>query len=503
MLDKIKNSYDKYPDRNAFYIAGESYNYNDFAQIVSNIRHYLEINYKAKASLVGFLIYDDLETYCSAFGTLYAGMGFVPLNPDNPIDRNVSIIQQAGLKVILTSTDNLELQKLAEAEGFTLVNTKLLNKARINLTVPKFNEDEIAYILFTSGSTGTPKGVPLSRRNLSSFVNAFFKLGYDLKEDDRFLQMFDLTFDLSIMSYVIPLCIGACVYTIPAGGVKYAAVYSLLEEQEITFSLMVPSILTYLRPYFSEIRLDKLKYSLFCGEALYVDIINEWAKCVPNSMIQNVYGPTEATIFCSTYTIPGEISNIKNFNGSVCIGQAMDGMELAIFDENNSIVRQGEKGELCLQGEQLTPGYLNNPTKNEESFFVTTINGVQKRYYRTGDIAFEDLDGDFLYSGRKDFQIKIQGFRVELGEIEHHVRQYTKLNNVAAVAFEKSPGLVQIHLFVEDYAGEISEIKMHLKSQVPTYMIPAEISSIHSFPLNVNGKVDRKALLKIAENKKV
>ena len=181
MLDKIKNSYDKFPDRNAFYIAGESYNYNDFAQIVSNIRHYLEINYKAKASLVGFLIYDDLETYCSAFGTLYAGMGFVPLNPDNPIDRNVSIIQQAGLKVILTSTDNLELQKLAEAEGFTLVNTKFLNKAIINLTVPKFNEDEIAYILFTSGSTGTPKGVPLSRRNLSSFVNAFFKLGYDLK----------------------------------------------------------------------------------------------------------------------------------------------------------------------------------------------------------------------------------------------------------------------------------------------------------------------------------
>ncbi|MHB8580333.1 MAG: AMP-binding protein [Ignavibacteriaceae bacterium] len=502
MLEKIKESYEKYSSRNAFYINGLFYNYSDFAKIISNIRYHLELNFKGKERLVGFLIFDDLESYASVFGILYAEMGFVPLNPDNPIDRNISIIKQAGLKVILTSKDNLELQKSAEVEGFTLVNIKEIIDAKINLTVAKTNEEEIAYILFTSGSTGIPKGVPLSRKNLNSFVDAFFKLGYNIDEKDKFLQMFDMTFDLSIMSYVIPLCLGACVYTIPAGGIKYAAVYSLLEEQEISFALMVPSILTYLRPYFDEIRLEHLKYSLFCGEALYVDIVGEWSKCVPNALIQNVYGPTEATIFCSTYTIPENFSKIKNFNGSVCIGKAMDNMELAIFDENNSLLRQGEKGELCLAGKQLTPGYINNELKNKEVFFVASSDGIQKRYYRTGDLAFVDENGDFMYSGRIDFQIKIQGFRVELGEIEHHVRQFTKLNNVAAVAFEKNTGVVQIHLFLENYAGEINDIRVHLKSKVPIYMIPAEISSITSFPLNVNGKVDRKALLKIAETKK-
>ena len=502
MLEMIKESYERFSTRNAFYINGLFYNYSDFAQTVSNIRNYLELHFKGKEKLAGFLIYDDLESYASPFGILFAEMGFVPINPENPIERNISIIKQAGLKVILTSKDNLELQSSAKTEGFILVNIKNLTNSKIDLTVKNTDEEETAYILFTSGSTGTPKGVPLSRKNLYSFADAFFKLGYKIDERDRFLQIFDMTFDLSIMSYVIPLCIGACVYTVPPGGIKYASAYTLLEEQEITFSLMVPSILTYLRPYFNEINLEKMKYSLFCGEALYVDIVREWSKCVPNALIQNVYGPTEATIFCSTYTIPKNISEIKNYNGSVCIGKAMENMGLAIYDENNSPVYPGEKGELCLTGDQLTPGYINNPVKNKEAFFIATSNGVQKRYYRTGDLAFVDENGDFMYSGRIDFQIKVQGYRVELGEIEHYVRQYTRLNNVAAVAFERNTGIVQIYLFLENYTGEINEIRMHLKSKVPSYMLPAEISSIPSFPLNVNGKVDRKALLKIAETKK-
>ena len=497
MINKIKEACETFKDRNAFYIKDQFYTYKDFAQVVSNIQNYLDNNFSGREKLAGFLIYDDLETYSAVFGILFAGMGYVPINPENPIDRNISIIKQSGIKVIFTSTENEEFIPFSNTEGITIVNIKSLSTAKIDLNLTNVSLDEIAYILFTSGSTGVPKGVPLSRKNLFSFVDAFFKLGYKLDENDRFLQMFDMTFDLSIMSYIIPLCLGACVYTVPAGGIKYTIVYSLLEEQNITFALMVPSILTYLRPYFDDIRLQNLRYSLFCGEALYSDIASEWKLCVPNALIQNVYGPTEATIFCSTYTIPKTASEVKSYNGSVCIGKAMENMALKVFDEHNNLLGIDQKGELCLSGNQLTDGYINNPSKNKEVFFSYTENGIQTRYYRTGDLAFIDKDGDFLYCGRIDFQIKIQGFRVELGEIEQHVRQFTNSSNVVAIAIEKNTGVFQIKLFIENYNNDTNQIIEHLKTKVPQYMIPSEIISIPTFPLNVNGKVDRKELSKI------
>ena len=171
-------------------------------------------------------------------------------------------------------------------------------------------------------------------------------------------------------------------------------------------------------------------------------------------------------------------------------------MELRIFDENNNPLGRDQKGELCLSGEQLTDGYINNPSKNKEVFFIHHENGIDKRYYKTGDLAFFDKDNDFLYCGRIDFQIEIQGFRVELGEIEQHVRQFTNASNVVAIATEKNTGVFQIRLFIENYDKDTNTIIDYLKMKVPQYMIPSEIISVPTFPLNVNGKVDRKELSK-------
>lgn len=499
MLSQIKKAIETFPERNSFFIGEKFYSYRDLGKAISKIKTRIEEKVSTEEKLIGFLEYDDFETYASAVSILFTKYAFVPLNPENPLDRNSSILDQAEIKTILSSKIDEKILELCREKGINFINTKEIPEAAYNISIPDEKGDDLAYLLFTSGSTGIPKGVPLTRKNLYSFMDAFFALGYKITEEDRVIQMFDMTFDLSLMSYLAPLCKGACVYTVPPGGIKYNMVYTLLEEQEITVALMVPSIIAFLRPYFEEMNFEKMRYSLFCGEALYQDVVLEWSKCVPNALVQNVYGPTEATIFCLTYDIQKEPGKNKSYNGIVCIGKPMMNMGAIVVDENLKPVSKGEKGELCLTGSQMTPGYWKNPGKNKEAFFDIEENGEIKRYYRTGDIAFLDDNDDFMFGGRLDHQVKIQGFRVELSEIEHYVRGFTKISNIACIASDNvGAGNIKLYLFVENYEGNTEDISNYLMTKVPKYMIPYSIQSLPVFPLNINGKIDRKALLKMA-----
>ncbi|HYG16924.1 MAG TPA: amino acid adenylation domain-containing protein [Bacteroidia bacterium] len=485
MLTQLKESLTQNHHRNAFWIENNYYSYARLDVRSSAVAAWLA-QHNPHRRPVGIIAADTFDTYSAILGIMFSGAAYVPILPSYPKDRSQSIIEQAGMEIILSPLPDTELEGcINPGNHVVLINSIPENNS---FAQPEVSLKENAYILFTSGSTGVPKGVPLTHGNLWAFMDSFFSLGYEITAEDRFLQMFDLTFDLSVMSYLAPLFKGACVYTVPADGIKYMNIYSLLEEHELTFTLMVPSILSYLRPYFSDIDLPKLRHSLFCGEALYADVAKEWQVCVPNALIQNVYGPTEATIFCMTYDCRDAI---KEYNGMVCIGQPMKNVAVVAVDENNRPVKQGDKGELCLSGGQVTSGYINNLQKNKEAFFE--LNGT--RYYRTGDIAFMDAAGDYQYCGRVDYQVKVKGgFRVELNEIEAHARNYTGLANVAAVAIPNNIGISQIFLFLENYTGDIADITRYLKTQVPEYMLPEEILNIPVFPLNNNGKTDRKAL---------
>ncbi len=502
MLNEFLKCIDKFPGRNAFCINGAYYKYSQFASVISGIRKSIDKFTGTSIKSIGVTSFDDIETYASFYAALFAGKAFVPIDPSNPVDRNSLMIDLADIKVILTSRMDEDVLKMSkEFPAIEFINTKNMQSATAGLTAPETNPEDTAYILFTSGSTGIPKAVPLSHKNMNSFIDAFLEIGYMIDENDRCLQSSDLLFDLSTMSYMVPLLKGACIYTVPEEGIRYANILEILIEREITFALMVPSVLNYLRPFFKDILLEKMRYSLFCGEALYGDIISEWSGCVPNALIQNVYGPTEATNFCLTYDWRKEKPANKIFNGVVCIGKPMKNMEAIVVDENNHQMQAGEKGELCLAGFQLTPGYIKNPEKNNAAFFLYKEDGNERVFYKTGDVAFKDNEGDFFYCGRKDYQIKIHGYRIELGEIEHHARQFVSPSNAAAVAYQNDAGLTKIHLFVEQLNGFSDKLADYLKTKIPAYMQPSKISSLDAFPLNSNGKVDRKALLKLVKEK--
>lgn len=479
ILNQIINSVLTFSNRNAFCINEQFFSYEQFGQCVSSIRCQLSKTVYSN-NKVGLVINDDLETYASIIAIWLEGDCYVPLHPNWPLERCMDICEQVELDLILDSS------KVTKYEYVQVISTADLRYAN-NCLEPKMgvSDDELAYILFTSGSTGKPKGVQLSRKNLASFVDAFFT-EYSIDKNDKCLQCFDLSFDLSIMSYLIPLLRGACVYTVPSGVIKYIYIGGLIEDEGLTVALMAPSTIKYLKPYFDEIDCSSLRYSMFCGEALPLDITKEWANCALNATIDNVYGPTEDTIFCSIYRYDREGEN-KTYNGILSIGKPMKDCGMEIFDEKLEKCPVGIMGELCLSGPQLTVGYHKNEEKNKEAFFEK--DGTL--WYRSGDLCYKDSDGDIMYSGRLDHQAKIQGFRVEMGEIEYHAREFLGDINVVCVAFDNKENITEIAMFIEKSEFKPDEMMAYLRTKMPSYMIPTRLFFVPTFPLNANDKTDK------------
>lgn len=472
ILISLSNSIAQHSDRNAFYIDGMYYTYRQFAERISAIRGVIRDAEKDE-QIWGLALHDDLNTYASIFALWMEGKAYVPLHPSWPEDRIESIKQQVGCSNVLDACDapftKMDLDNWAEA-----------------------SEYDLAYILFTSGSTGVPKGVQITRHNIAAFMDSFWKTGINITLEDRCMQVFDLTFDVSVQSYLVALTRGACVYTVPYGQVKYLYAASLIQEQHITFGAMAPSMLTYLCPYFDEFDASSMKACILTAEACPVDLMEAWYGCAKNTEIYDFYGPTEATIYCTYYKLTRGGANLS-LNGIISIGKPLANVQAIIIREDGSLVEGQEKGELCVAGDQVTPGYWMNDEKNASSFFVR--DGV--RYYHTGDLCYWHESGNIMYSGRIDQQAKIQGFRVELGEIEHHARQfYQNERRVIAIAFQNAQNLTEIALFVEAQLEDTKELIKYLRSKMPHYMIPTRILFEPAFPLNKSEKVDRNELKK-------
>jgi len=473
-------------DQNAFCINDIFYTYKDLTGFITSYRSQIKNNCSYQER-IGLVVHDDLETYASIFAIWMEDKAYVPIHPEQPKVRNQEIINQAGCTYLLDSKGNqgnkLEQEFVVAADG---------------LDKPEFSPSEVrdtslAYILFTSGSTGEPKGVPITKGNLGAFMKAFWAEGFTINHHDRCLQAFDLTFDVSVHSFLVSLTRGACTYTIPHDQIKYSYASGLLEDHEITFAVMAPSMVRFLKPYFDEIRLPALRNNIMTAEASQIDLLAEWARCIPNSAIYNYYGPTEATIYCTYYKFNPDKTN-KHQNGMLSIGKPMCGVDALIIDENLRVVEEGERGQLCVAGDQITQGYWENPEKTIAAFIDLPFQGQTKRFYKTGDLCFMDNDSDIMYAGRLDYQIKVQGYRVELGEIEYCAHQYLRDSAVVALPVADQNQNIQIVLFVENESIDIDELSGYLKSKLPAYMIPFKIICLKEFPLNANGKTDRKKL---------
>jgi len=491
-IENLVHSFKENHLNNALCINDVFYSYEDFVITISKIRSKIVNTIIHSEKLIGLVTNDDIETYASIIALWLEGKAYVPVNPESPIERNIQVFELTNSKYVFDSSPISQYEQYNE---FNVISSISNVPIEINLSPKKLSGGEIAYILFTSGTTGQPKGVPISFNNIQGLVDAVYaEPEFNLITSDRCLQMFELTFDFSVVTYLFPFLAGACVYTIPKGKIKYFYIFKLIKSQNLTVLTMVPSIINYLRTYFDEINAPHVRYCSFGGGALHAGIAKEWSDCLPNCKIFNYYGPTEFTVYSGFYPYNKQ-SHTKGHNGIIAIGKPQKDTSYLIVDDTNKELKTNTVGELCLAGPQITSGYWKNEDQNLKSFFSRIENNKRIRYYKTGDLCIKDNDGDFLYVGRLDFQVKIRGYRVELTEIEYHAKHCSpnKANMVAIDVYNKL-GNAELVLAIESVSFDTTLIFKYLKTKLPGYMIPMHIEFIKEFPHSVNGKIDRKSL---------
>lgn len=487
LFKRYYDTFEAYGQNEAFCFEDEHITYTEFINKINGIRFLIESsqNYSSEAP-VGVICFEDAETYASVFAIWFSGCYFVPLNPSMPGEFINEIITRHNIRIVLSSKvpDN----NLLVAENNLVITTSV--GSIIAKPIYDWKDEQVVYVLNTSGSTGKPKYVPINLKNLTAYVDGFLALYPDLEPNDKFLQTYDLTSDGAFTGYLIPFMIGASVYTISPKYFKPLAVAKVLRQSKVTWVKLTPSLLACLRPYFNSFYLPHIRHFLFGGEALPLNLVEEWRKSVPNAVISNLYGPTETTVTAIIYKCtPRE--ELKFLNNTVSIGKPLQGVITYIKPETPDI--DDCTGELCIAGEQVMEGYWFS---EGQPFIFPNQGKSMLKYYTTGDQVKKDSEGYFYYFGRKDDQVKINGYRVDLIEIENIVREILPgYGNIAATKVEVGESLSQLVVFVENFMENEDKLIKELSGKHPRYKIPERIIGVISFPLLPSGKTDKKALV--------
>lgn len=454
--------------------------------------------YKITRRPMAILMKRSTELTCAMLSVLYSGNFYVVLDCDSPTERLSKIIETLSPALIIYEEefketafslckDNVIKTEFSSAANHTIDENALLKIRAQMLT------SDAAYSIFTSGSTGVPKGAVLTHANVISYMEWFVPC-FDITDENIFGSQTPLYFSMSVTDFFASLFCAAQYVIIPKQYFAFPAkLVSYMNEKQVNTIYWVPSALGIAAKFdlFKYCKPEFLKTVLFAGEVMPIKYLNYWKKYFPELIYANLFGPTETTDICSYYKVDRSFSDDENLP----IGVPCDNCRLFLVDENGNDVTDSSKGELYCAGPFVAAGYYNNPEKTAENFVQ---NPLQKNYpeivYKTGDLAAKDENGNFIYYGRKDFQIKHMGYRIEPGEIETAfaaidninlcVCIYDKENDMLILAYEGSENLKTV-------------LQKTAKSKLPAYMQPEKYFAFTSFPINQNGKTDRKMIAKI------
>ena len=437
----------------------------------------------------------SVDALTAFMGIVYAGCFYVMVNPEHPASRIAQILSVTDARLVLT--DEAHMDKLKES-GYTravhsiesLLGTPIRPGRLAQIRTGSADTDPL-YCNFTSGSTGVPKGVLVSHRSVIDFISYFTEL-FHITGEDVIGNQAPFDFDVSVKDIYSCFSTGAKLVIIPKK--MFSIPVQLLDylcEHKVTTLIWAVSALcmiTTLKGFTYRVP-QTVNKVLFSGEAMPVRHLNQWRKYLPDALYVNLYGPTEITCNCTYYVVEREFAKDE----SLPIGRPFPNERVFLLDETDNLITAPEQtGEVCVAGTALALGYYNAPQQTAKAFVQNPLNRTYpETVYRTGDLAYYNADGDLVFAGRKDFQIKHMGHRIELEEIERSMGSCQGVVRACCVFDTKRNRIVAF------YVGETEKDALYaeLAAKLPVYMIPSVFHKMESLPVTPNGKLDRKLLL--------
>ncbi|QWF79520.1 Pls/PosA family non-ribosomal peptide synthetase [Amycolatopsis sp. CA-230715] len=458
--------------------------YAELDERANRLAHVLRGRGIGEGSRVAILLHRSFDTYVALLGVGKSGAAFVPIDPASPPDRIAYITEDSAVDLLLTTGD-LAVDGLAcrtldlDAAGREL--------AAAPATPPELGADDpdpAAYVIYTSGSSGRPKGVEVAQSSICNFLDVVPEV-YDVRPSDRVYQGMTISFDFSIEEIWPTWSVGATLVAGPNDSRRLGAeLADFLEQRRVSVLYCVPTLLATIPR-----ELPLIRSLLVGGEACPAQLVERWAR--KGRRILNTYGPTEATVTATwCELLPGR---------TVTIGKPLPTYSAFLLDEARSPVPDGHVGEICLGGPGVARGYVGRPELTADKFIEHPLSGGG-RLYRTGDLGRYTEDGEIEYLGRADAEVKIRGYRVDLGEIENILLADPEVSEAVAALVAPADGAPELVAFIVRAPGAESDVdisrRLHeeVHKRLPAYMVPAFLDVLPALPVMPSGKVDRAKL---------
>ncbi|GER90193.1 hypothetical protein KDW_43550 [Dictyobacter vulcani] len=481
------------PEAEAIICGEQRISYAELNRQANRLAHYLRSLGVGPEIRVGLCLERSVEMLVALLGIIKAGGAYVPLDPGYPQERLSLMIEDAQITILLTHSALLE--KLPPSSVQTMLldqETKALHAQSSENPEHTVLADNLLYVMYTSGSTGKPKGVCITHQPVVRLVRNSNYIQFE--PEDRIVQAANVAFDASTFELWGAWLNGACLVMVMKEDILSLPRFAqVLQEQRINTLFLTTALFNQLAREIPDV-FRSLKHLLFGGEAVDVRWVHQvLAKGAPERLL-HVYGPTESTTYASWH----EIQSLAADATTIAIGQPLSNTTLYVLDAHMQPVPVGVAGELYIGGDGLARGYLQQPELTAERFVphpLSTQPGA--RLYKTGDMVKRDEQGEIIFVGRADQQVKIRGHRIELGEIEYQLEQHPQITEALILVREGAQGDKRLVAYVEAPGASTldgTSLRAYLQETLPDYMLPAMFVCLDAFPITPNGKIDRRAL---------